>query len=96
MGLGYELFAASTIQPMSTKPSPASSNQQTYDGWLRTIPIEQRPNIALLLAGYRHQNQVAVPMVYLLISNIRFAPQLAAAYPMMVGVPQYAVYLSHR
>jgi hypothetical protein len=37
-----------------------------------------------------------VPMVYLLISNVRFAPQLAGAYPMMVGVPQYAVYLSHR
>src|SRR5436190_20947787 len=24
------------------------------------------------------------------------APQLAGAYPMMIGVPQYAVYLSHR
>jgi hypothetical protein len=34
--------------------------------------------------------------VYLLISNVRFAPQLAGAYPMMIGVPQYAVYLSHR
>ena len=35
-------------------------------------------------------------MVYLLASNTHFAPQLAGAYPMMIGVPQYAVYLSHR
>ena len=35
-------------------------------------------------------------MIYLLASNTRFAPQLVGGYPMMIGVPQYAIYLSHR
>jgi hypothetical protein len=68
-----------------------------YDGWLRAVSVEHRPLIALLLAGYRRLDGSApTPMVYLLVSNVRFAPQLAGAYPMMIGVPQYAVYLSHR
>jgi 20S proteasome alpha/beta subunit len=49
--------------------------------------------MALLLAGYR-KAAPTVPMVYLLTSSTRFA--LSGAYPMMVGVPQYAIYLSHR
>jgi 20S proteasome alpha/beta subunit len=68
-----------------------------YDLWLRAVSVEHRPLIALLLAGYRRLDGSApTPMVYLLVSNVRFAPQLAGAYPMMIGVPQYAVYLSHR
>jgi hypothetical protein len=68
-----------------------------YDGWLSTVTLEHRPSIAIILAGYRQIDGAApVPMVYLLISNTRFAPQLAGAYPMMIGVPQYAIYLSHR
>jgi hypothetical protein len=68
-----------------------------YEGWLRTVVMDQRPAIACLLAGYREQQGTApAPLVYVLISQFRFAPQLAGAYPMMIGVPQYAVYLSHR
>jgi 20S proteasome alpha/beta subunit len=66
-----------------------------YDAWLATVVQEHKPFMAILLAGYR-TGVPDVPMVYLLTSNTRFAPQLSGAYPMMVGVPQYAIYLSHR
>jgi 20S proteasome alpha/beta subunit len=66
-----------------------------YDGWLASVREEHRPFMGILLAGYR-AGVPTVPMVYLLTSNTRFAPQLSGAYPMMVGVPQYAIYLSHR
>jgi hypothetical protein len=68
------------------------------DGWFRNIPPEQRPGTIFLLGGYRSAaaGGAPIPMVYLLTSNTHFAPQLAGAYPMMAGVPQYAVYLSHR
>ena len=68
------------------------------DGWYGTITPDQRPGTMFLLAGYRAVagTPAPVPMVYLLASNTRFAPQLVGGYPMMIGVPQYAVYLSHR
>jgi 20S proteasome alpha/beta subunit len=66
-----------------------------YDSWLTAVKEEHRPFIAVLLAGYRSAAPT-IPMIYLLTSNTRFAPQLSGAYPMMVGVPQYAIYLSHR
>jgi hypothetical protein len=69
-----------------------------YDGWFQGINFEQRPPILFVLAGYRSPADVTapIPLVYLMTSNTRFAPQLAGSYPMMAGVPQYAVYLSHR
>ena len=68
-----------------------------YDGWLQNVIAERRPAIAIILAGYRSVDGAApLPMVYVLTSDTRFAPQLAGAYPMMIGVPQYAIYLSHR
>jgi hypothetical protein len=69
-----------------------------YDGWFHGINFDQRPGILFLLGGYRisADGSPPIPMIYLMTSNTRFAPQLAGAYPMMVGVPQYAVYLSHR
>jgi hypothetical protein len=68
-----------------------------YEEWLKTVTLEHRPGIAMILAGYRAvDGQGPLPMVYVLISNARFAPQLSGAYPMMIGVPQYAIYLSHR
>jgi 20S proteasome alpha/beta subunit len=85
--------------PQNIDEAVASFGQaaEIYDGWFRTVPFEHRQSVALLLAGYRRlANVPPAPMVYLLISNVRFAPQLAGSYPMMIGVPQYAVYLSHR
>jgi hypothetical protein len=69
-----------------------------YDGWFQGINYDQRPGILFVLGGYRvpADGSSPIPMVYLMASNSRFAPQLAGAYPMMAGVPQYAIYLSHR
>lgn len=71
---------------------------QWCDQWFRGIPPEQRPGTVFMLGGYRPGVKGAPPesMVYLLTSNTHFAPQLAGNYPMMAGVPQYAIYLSHR
>jgi hypothetical protein len=68
------------------------------DGWFRGIPPAQRPGAVFILGGYRPAagGAPAVPLVYILNGNQSFAPQLANNYPMMAGVPQYAVYLSHR
>jgi hypothetical protein len=69
-----------------------------YDGWFQGINADHRPGILFVLGGYRISatDAMPMPMVYLMASNTRFAPQLAGAYPMMAGVPQYAVYLAHR
>jgi hypothetical protein len=69
-----------------------------YDGWFQGINFDQRPGILFVLGGYRFpaDGSTPIPMIYLMTSNTRFAPQLAGAYPMMAGVPQYAVYLAHR
>lgn len=65
------------------------------DGWYRGIPPAQRPGAMFIVGGYR-DGKPPVPMVYILNSQANFAPQLANNYPMMAGVPQYAIYLSHR
>lgn len=68
------------------------------DDWYRGIPPDKWPGALFILAGYRPSDGDAdsTPFAFLLNSNTRFAPQLANNYPMMIGVPQYAVYLSHR
>ena len=69
-----------------------------FDDWYLGIPPEKRPAVLFIVAGYRvpQNGNQPKPLVFLLNSNTRFAPQLANKYPMMAGVPQYAVYLSHR
>ena len=66
-----------------------------FQKWFRDIPAERRAGIVLLLAGYRHANDGDVQMLYLLNSQLNFAPQLCRN-TMMAGVPQYAIYLNHR
>ena len=68
-----------------------------YDNWYQNIAHEKRPATIFILGGYRQVDGVApVPMVYAMMSNTRFAPQLAGKNPMMAGVPQYATYLANR
>jgi hypothetical protein len=52
----------------------------------------------MMLAGFRFSSgdRKAEGLIYLLNSQMHFAPMLAGNYPMMAGVPQYAVYLAHR
>lgn len=48
------------------------------------------------LAGYRKTSGSSEPVVYLLSSQSHFAPQLVGDFPCLAGVPNYAIYLSHR
>jgi hypothetical protein len=101
MALMDEFAKQGLNNPQSVDAAVATFAQGAVicDGWFRTIPPEQRPGTIFLLGGYRPAPAAGgapIPMVFLLASNTHFAPQLAGAYPMMIGVPQYAVYLSHR
>lgn len=70
---------------------------QCFNTWFGTIPPNQRPLVLLTLAGYRYPaKQEPIPMIYLLNSQTNFAPQLIGHLPCLSGIPQYAVYLSHR
>lgn len=70
---------------------------QCFNEWFGAIPPSQRPAVLLTLAGYRFPaGQEPIPMTYLLNSQANFAPQLIGHLPCLSGIPQYAVYLSHR
>jgi hypothetical protein len=60
---------------------------------------DQRPVTIFILAGYNRptdQQPDFQPRIYLLNSQLDFAPQLCTTGIMLAGVPQYAIYLSHR
>lgn len=66
--------------------------------WVTAQPvIDQRPAIIFILAGYKLVNgQPPLARIYLLNSQIDFAPQLCPTGFMIAGIPQYAIYLLHR
>jgi 20S proteasome alpha/beta subunit len=72
--------------------------RKRYDDWFAKFKLEERPALNLILAGFHkaHGNDSMTPRTYLLTSQLDFAPQLSANGNMMSGVPQYAIYLSHR
>ncbi|MBW2065006.1 MAG: hypothetical protein JRJ03_08740 [Deltaproteobacteria bacterium] len=57
--------------------------------------IDERPGMTFILAGY-NKSPVNEKRIYLLSSNLDFAPQLCTSGHMLAGVPQYATYLIHR
>jgi len=67
-----------------------------FDHWFRNTQPAQRPVVLMTLAGHRFADGVPEPIVYLLNSQLNFAPQLIGHMPCLSGVPQYAVYLMHR
>ena len=70
---------------------------QCFNRWFGNIPPAQRPVVIATVAGHRTQpNGSHEPMIYMLVSQTNFAPQLFGHMPCMAGVPQYAVYLAHR
>jgi 20S proteasome alpha/beta subunit len=92
-------FGKAGIHPASIDEAVAAFTKaaELCEGWYRGIPPGQRPGVIFIVGGYRmNANNPPAPMVYILNSQASFAPQLANNYPMMAGVPQYAVYLSHR
>ncbi len=79
--------------------------KQTYASWFgnRTwvspqAVQDQRPVIVFTLAGYRldGSGQPVEPRIWLLSSQLDFAPQLCPSGYMLAGIPQYAIYLLHR
>lgn len=59
--------------------------------------IDQRPPIIFILAGYKIANGTPpISRIYLLSSQLDFAPQLCPNGFMIAGIPQYAIYLMHR
>ena len=67
-----------------------------FNVWFQSVPPAQRPAVLVTLAGYRHPDSEAPEaMLYMLVSQSNFAPQLHKD-TCMSGVPQYAVYLVHR
>ena len=86
--------ATTTID--ETMPLVRTIAQQAFDQWMPKVPPNQRPGVILTLAGYRHTDSVVEPMIYLMLSQQDFAPQLFGHMPCLSGVPQYAVYLTNR
>jgi len=70
---------------------------ENFNQWFQGISPGQRPAVLLSLAGYRFADgEEPKPMIYMLNSQLNFAPQLFNNAPCLIGVPQYAVYLVHR
>jgi hypothetical protein len=69
---------------------------QCFNRWFGNISPAQRPPVVATVAGHRTSGNTPEPMIYLLVSQTNFAPQLFGHMPCMTGVPQYAVYLAHR
>jgi len=75
----------------------AQISVQLFTNWFRDIPPTARPGILFTIAGFRkEESKSPEAMIYLLNSQMNFAPQLFKNMPCMSGIPQYAVYLVHR
>lgn len=62
--------------------------------WVSPQPlVDQRPMFGCILAGYTKEH---IQRIYLLNSQLDFAPQLCPSGYMLAGIPQYATYLLHR
>lgn len=66
-----------------------------YQDWFERFPLENRPFVHFLIAGMTSErgNQ---GKIFLLGSNMDFAPQYTPQGFMLSGIPQYAIYLLHR
>ena len=70
---------------------------QCFNRWFGNITPDKRPTVIATVAGHRKRSGGSYePMIYMLISQTNFAPQLFGHMPCLTGVPQYAVYLAHR
>lgn len=76
-----------------------------YNEWFPNLPAMpspqaphlQRPGLVTILAGYRlRDNKPAQPMLFTLISQLEFVPNLSNYGFAIIGVPQYAIYLLNR
>lgn len=78
--------------------------KKEYTSWFGARPwvtqqlvIDQRPAMVFILAGYKlADGNPPLARIYLLSSQVDFAPQLCPTGFMLAGIPQYAIYLLHR
>lgn len=65
---------------------------------LPQAPTLQRPGLAVILAGYRLDNEgdPKEAMLYTMTSQLEFAPSLSNYGFAIIGIPQYAIYLLNR
>lgn len=70
--------------------------RNTFNEWFQKFPIEKRQGILFALGGYRSIGDQLEPMIYMIASQTDFAPHLFTKGSCMIGVPQYATYLSNR
>ena len=66
--------------------------------WAGTAQIiDQRPILIFILAGFNKlQGDQFQPRIYLVNSQLDFAPQLCTSGHFLARIPQYATYLIHR
>jgi 20S proteasome alpha/beta subunit len=77
--------------------------RQQYLNWFGPKPwagtgqiIDQRPPLVFILSGFKLESDKLQSQIYLINSQLDFAPQLCQSGHMLAGVPQYATYLMHR
>lgn len=68
-----------------------------YDEWFPNFPPPQRPGLVGIIAGLRLDGGKPVnPMLFIVMSQLNFAPSLSNYGFAVIGVPQYAIYLLNR
>ncbi len=102
--LGSKLQAVDPKDVDAILATTVSLIKQEYTSWFGSRPwvtaqpmIDQRPAVMFILAGYKIVNgQDPLSRIYLLNSQVDFAPQLCPTGFLLAGIPQYATYLIHR
>lgn len=90
-----DAILASTVNIMKTEYAQWFGGPRPWFGSANMI--DHRPVMLFILAGYKASNQgPPQPRIYLLNSQLDFAPQLCPTGFMVAGVPNYAIYLLHR
>lgn len=67
-----------------------------YNEWFSQFPMDKRPAVLLTIAGYVEVESRRLPKIYLLNSQLDYAPMLFDKGVSMIGIPQYATYLANR
>ena len=71
--------------------------RKLYHEWFRDFPIDKRPLMMFMIAGYpSDRSKETKGKIYLLNSHLDYAPMLFAKGICMMGIPQYATYLANR
>ena len=91
-----KLAAAGHLYMDEVLPAFRSQIRNLFNDWFQQFPVDKRPGVLFALGGYRHAEGEHKPMLYILASQTDFAPQLFDKGTCMIGIPQYATYLSNR